>query len=141
MGSRFVKEKLFCSNSIDGLHRLLFLRNAVNLGSSKSLIPNYYSLRHGGNSKVDALRNWTLQASNDGKNWVVLKRHVNDTSLNGPFAIASWPITDCKQNYSYFRVLQIGRNSSYTNFLSLSGIELYGELYLDTRKKDGYNSP
>ncbi len=29
----------------------------------------------------------------------------------------------------YFRVLQIGYNSSCNNYLSLSGFELYGELY------------
>jgi hypothetical protein len=111
----------------------------VNLGGSKSLIVNYYTLRHGGNSKGDALRNWTLQASNDGKSWVVLRRHVNDMSLNGPFASASWPL-ESKQKFAYFRVLQTGRNSSHTNFLSLSGFELYGALYTN-KKESGYDSP
>jgi hypothetical protein len=107
----------------------------INLGSSRSLVPNYYTLRHGGNSKADCLRNWTLQGSNDAKNWTVLIRHSNDTSLNGNFATCSWPIPNCTQAYRYFRVLQTGRNSSNHNFLSLSGIEFYGDLY-ETRKDE-----
>ncbi len=37
-----------------------------------------------------------------------------------------------------------GRNSSYNNFLSLSGFEMYGDLYEDKDRgggKDGYVSP
>jgi len=101
----------------------------INLGGSRSLIPNYYTLRHGGNSKADCLRNWTLQGSNDAKNWVLLIRHSSDSSLNGNFATCSWPILNCTQPYRFFRVLQTGRNSSNHNFLSLSGIEFYGDLY------------
>jgi len=101
----------------------------INLGSTRSLVPNYYTLRHGGNSKADCLRNWTLQGSNDAKNWVLLNRHSSDCSLNGNFATCSWPISNCTQAYRYFRVLQTGRNSSNHNFLSLSGIEFYGDLY------------
>jgi len=106
----------------------------INLGSSRSLVPNFYTLRHGGNSKADGLRNWTLQGSNDAKNWTVLIRHINDNSLNGNYASCSWPIPNCTQAYRFFRVLQNGRNSSNHNFLSLSGIEFYGDLY-ETRRK------
>jgi len=112
----------------------------VGLGSTRSLCPNYYTLRHGSNSKSDALRNWTLQGSVNGKDWVVLKRHINDMALNSNFATASFPIADCKQSFHYFRVLQTGHNSSYTNYLSLSGFELYGDL-TEQDKKDGYTSP
>eukprot|EP01113_Clastostelium_recurvatum_P049604 TRINITY_DN9217_c0_g1_i3.p1 TRINITY_DN9217_c0_g1~~TRINITY_DN9217_c0_g1_i3.p1 ORF type:complete len:565 (-),score=134.25 TRINITY_DN9217_c0_g1_i3:31-1695(-) len=101
---------------------------SINLGS-RTLLPNHYTLRHGGNSKADALRNWTLQGSTDAVNWTVLVRHANDTSLNGNFAACSWPIPHCPQPYRHFRVLQTGRNSSTHNFLSLSGIEFYGDLY------------
>jgi len=78
----------------------------ISLGSTRTLLPNYYTLRHGGNSKADALRNWVLQGSNDGKNWTVLKRHVNDTLLNGNFASSSWPITDCARPFRHFRGTQ-----------------------------------
>jgi len=115
---------------------------AVNLGPKRSLIPKYYTLRHGGSSRADSLRNWTLQASNDAKNWDVLRRHVGDISLNGVYASCSWPIEGVRKAYRHFRVLQTGKNSSNHNFLSLSGFELYGSLY-ETKNdiKDGYFSP
>eukprot|EP01112_Ceratiomyxa_fruticulosa_P021039 TRINITY_DN7323_c0_g1_i1.p1 TRINITY_DN7323_c0_g1~~TRINITY_DN7323_c0_g1_i1.p1 ORF type:complete len:585 (-),score=125.19 TRINITY_DN7323_c0_g1_i1:96-1850(-) len=113
---------------------------SVSIGSNRTLVPNYYTLRHGGNSRADCLRNWTLQGSLDSKNWTVLARHAMDTSLNGNFATCSWAIPDCKEAYRFFRVVQTGRNSSNHNFLSLSGIEFYGDLY-ENRKQDGYNSP
>lgn len=69
----------------------------------------------------DALRNWTLQGSNDGKNWSVLKRHVNDASLNAGYGSASWPITDCTKSYRHFRILQTGKNSNGNNFLCIAG--------------------
>jgi hypothetical protein len=84
-----------------------------------------------------------LQGSNDGKSWIVIKRHVNDVSLNGNFASQSWQIPDCTQSFRHFRILQTGRNSSYNNFLSLSGFEMYGDLYedKDRSKEGGYVSP
>eukprot|EP00027_Filamoeba_sp_ATCC50430_P014998 CAMPEP_0168573390 /NCGR_PEP_ID=MMETSP0413-20121227/18504_1 /TAXON_ID=136452 /ORGANISM="Filamoeba nolandi, Strain NC-AS-23-1" /LENGTH=485 /DNA_ID=CAMNT_0008606627 /DNA_START=66 /DNA_END=1523 /DNA_ORIENTATION=- len=112
----------------------------VSLGSTRSLVPNYYTLRHGGSTRADALRNWTLQGSNDGKNWIVLRRHVNDVALNAPFATASWPVNNCTQAFRHFRVLQTGHNSSSKNFLALSGFELYGDLY-EKDITDGYVSP
>jgi len=107
----------------------------VSLGSSRSLVPNFYTLRHGGLSKADMLRTWTLQGSNDGKNWVVLRRHNNDQSLSGNFGTASWAVPDQTISYKHFRVLQTGHSSSFNNFLSLSGFELYGDLYDNSADK------
>nr|XP_020429188.1 hypothetical protein PPL_09812 [Heterostelium album PN500]EFA77059.1 hypothetical protein PPL_09812 [Heterostelium album PN500] len=108
---------------------------AINLGSSRTLVPTFYTLRHGGNSKADCLRNWTLQGSMDSKNWTILSRHSNDSSLNGNYSTWTCPIENCTQAYRHFRILQTGRNSTNHNFLSLSGIEFYGDLY-ETRKDD-----
>lgn len=63
------------------------------------------------------------------KTWTILSRHRDEEPLNSAFATSSWPITTCSRPYRYFRILQTGRNSSNHNFLSLSGIEFYGELY------------
>eukprot|EP01095_Lingulamoeba_sp_RSL-Kostka_P013509 TRINITY_DN5622_c1_g1_i2.p1 TRINITY_DN5622_c1_g1~~TRINITY_DN5622_c1_g1_i2.p1 ORF type:complete len:489 (+),score=134.71 TRINITY_DN5622_c1_g1_i2:132-1598(+) len=88
------------------------------------------ALRHGANYKGDSLRNWDLQGSNDGINWVVLKRHTNDASLkNGKFATQTWKIEKADTDFRYLRILQTGHNSSSHNFLVLSGIEFYGDLY------------
>lgn len=139
-----------CKSLLPSFYRPAFKGVQVSLGSSRTLVPHYYTIRHGGtylsincdpsgNSKADALRNWTLQGSNDGKNWVLLRRHVNETALNSNFATASFEIPSCSQSFRHFRILQTGHNSSGNNFLSISGFELYGFLYEE--KKDGYASP
>jgi E3 ubiquitin-protein ligase HECTD1 len=101
----------------------------VDLGSTRSLLLTHYTLRHGGNSKKDSLRNWVLQASDDGINWKVLSRHRDEKDLDSNFATCSWPVMSSSVPFRFFRILQTGHNSSNHNFLSLSGIELYGELY------------
>jgi len=37
------------------------------------VIPNYYTLRHGGNYRADSLRNWDFQGSLDAKTWMNLR--------------------------------------------------------------------
>ena len=111
--------------------------------------PTKYTLRHGGNYRADSLRNWdfqvatlrrsiachscadancTLQGSSNGNDWALLRRHTNDCSLDGPFATNTWNI-DTDKPYRFFRILQTGHNSASHNFLVVSGIELYGDLY------------
>lgn len=102
-----------------------------------------YSLRHGGNYRADSLRTWDFQGSNDGSNWVLLRRcgsrpsplaspllagaddpshrHANDDSLDGAFCVGSWEVTACDEAYRYFRILQTGHNSSINNYLVASG--------------------
>lgn len=100
----------------------------IDLGPSKSLRITHYTLRHGSNSKQDLIRNWILKASSDGKEYDTLKRHKDDESLVTPFGSKTWSIHGCKKRYRYFKIVQIGHNSSKHNFLSLSGVEFYGEL-------------
>jgi hypothetical protein len=101
----------------------------VDLGPGRSVICTFYTLRHGGNYRADSLRNWDFQGYHvESQSWDVLRRHTDDSSLNGPYAMRTFPIESTKA-YRAFRVLQTGHNSSNHNYLVLSGIELYGELY------------
>jgi len=118
-----------------------------------------YTLRHGGNYRADSLRNWDFQGSQDGKVWINLRRHNSDNSLNGNFATHTWAITGVDiptpstptgnqssaqlsalgsgpPGFRFFRILQKGHNSSDRNFMLLSGIELYGELF---ESNENYN--
>lgn len=90
--------------------------------------PTKYTLRHGGNYRADSLRNWDFQGSCNGNDWTLLRRHTNDCSLDAPFATNTWSIETDKA-YRFFRILQTGHNSANHNFLVVSGIELYGDLY------------
>ena len=65
------------------------------------------------------------------------RRHNNDSTLNGNFATFSWIIhTETPTSYRFFRILQKGHNSSDRNFMLLSGLEIYGELF---ESNDNYN--
>ena len=61
---------------------------AVDLGKGRTLSPSAYTLRHGREDGTDALRVWELQGSHDGKVWITLKTHDNDTALTGAWATA-----------------------------------------------------
>mmetsp|Transcript_1771 Transcript_1771/g.5488 ORF Transcript_1771/g.5488 Transcript_1771/m.5488 type:complete len:711 (-) Transcript_1771:2253-4385(-) len=102
---------------------------SIDLGHNRSVVPTHYSLRHGSKYKSDCLRTWDFQGSKDGKKWTLLQKHQGDQGLNGAFAVHTWPVDSEGSSFRYFRVLQTAHNSSNHNFLSLSGIELYGDLY------------
>lgn len=120
----------------------------VDLGINRKLIPSKYTLRYGSSGSYCCPRNWILQGAvklsknmNDlnSPDWVTLREHVDDKSLNGSFATFSWDIEDPKtaEGFRYFRVLQTGPNSfqappnkpdEWSNAFVVSGLELYGEL-------------
>jgi len=65
----------------------------------------------------------------DGIRWSMLRRHTGDHSLVKPFDTHTWQVPGMSTAYQFFRVLQIGHNSSNHNFLVLSGLEFFGRLY------------
>eukprot|EP01127_Copromyxa_protea_P019762 TRINITY_DN648_c0_g1_i1.p1 TRINITY_DN648_c0_g1~~TRINITY_DN648_c0_g1_i1.p1 ORF type:complete len:460 (-),score=44.09 TRINITY_DN648_c0_g1_i1:86-1444(-) len=120
----------------------------IDFGEDVTLLPTHYTIRHGSNSKQDCLRIWLLLASNDNSNWKVLSRHKDDKFLNSAFATHTWKIptqnflepepseasegdvvASDRYGWRYFRICQTGHNVSMTNFLSISGVEFYGECF------------
>ena len=105
---------------------------SVDLGVSRSLQVNHYCLRHGNSyDNGYVLRNWQLQACNDGENWVVLREHSNDTSMGtSAYCEGHWEVNSPASNTSYrhFRILQTGKNSNGNDHLVCCGMELYGKL-------------
>ena len=128
---------------------------SLNFHFSWSVIPRAYTLRHGGNYIGDSLRNWDLQGSVDGVNWILLRRfafpllfphpfsflsrHQRDEALKGKYMSHTWKIKpqEGERPLRIFRIIQTGHNSSNHNFLVLSGFELYGELW----ETDVWTSP
>lgn len=113
----------------------------VDMGTGRSLRITAYTLRHGGATKQDLIRNWTLKASVDGKEFITLMRHKDDESLMAPFATMTWAISGNTQAYRYFKVIQTGHNSSKHNFLSIGGVEFYGELIYDMSSASRFVGP
>lgn len=115
----------------------------LDLGSNRQLIPNHYCLR-GFEKMKKILKSWELQAKRElNENWITIKSHHNDQSKlilnNQPYPIGSWSISGIKQPYRYFRILQMDHRDKYSNFLTCSGIELYGTLLQTNIEK--YQSP
>lgn len=78
------------------------------------------------------LKNWIIEVSNDGKNWIEIDRHVNDGSLNGPSIVGTFKIRKSLDDfYQYVRLLQTG-NTWYPygnhNQFYFPLIEFYGKL-------------
>ncbi|KAL9653811.1 hypothetical protein ABK040_012872 [Willaertia magna] len=90
------------------------------------ICPNAYTLRHTSARDSECLRNWRLQASTDGDNYIDLKVHSNDGSLKTKSESATWKIDGATEYYKYFRILQDGVNSSNNYYLSMAGFEIYG---------------
>lgn len=101
----------------------------VDIGRHRSMVVKEYSLRHGWNKEYYVLRNWELQGSNDGENWDVLRKHMNDSKLDSAsYSTSYWPVPDAPNGYRYFRILLTGDTSNQSNHLRCSGIEFYGTL-------------
>jgi hypothetical protein len=119
----------------------------VDLGEGRKLLPTCYSIRNR-NSSTFVMLNWHFEASNDKVNWTVLDRRLY---LSGSYeedikfeeeremlcqkgAATTWGIdTDIFreigfEGFRYFRIIQIDKNSSGSDNLALSGIELYGKV-------------
>lgn len=102
----------------------------VDLGARR-VRPTHYSLRHYSSWDTEALRNWVLEASVDGKQWTVLRAHTGDAALDRRGATHTWPLElpAGAPAYRHFRVRQTGLNSNRHYYLALSGFELHGALY------------
>ena len=68
-----------------------------------------------------------FQGSLDGKEWTIIREHINDTSLDKKSQPHTWKL-ETSNYYSKFRVVQCGENSNRHLYLCLSGMELYGNL-------------
>lgn len=79
------------------------------------------------------LRNWCLQGSSNGIDWVTLREHVKDATLAPiPLATATWSVTQpTPEPYRYFRIMQTDVNQAADHHLALGQIEFYGWLVRD----------
>ena len=115
------------------------------MGQNRKILPSCYTIRNR-NSTTHVLMNWHFEASNDRVNWAVLDRRVyltGHTEEDEQYAklqkelcqkghTSTWGIERDVykmvgyEGFRYFRIVQIGQNSSGSNNLALSGFEIYG---------------
>lgn len=91
--------------------------------------PTQYTMMHDWFNSDYALRSWLFQGSNDNENWITLKRHENDHSLNRGGATKTWNIDNCNEYYRYFKIQMTGKNHNDNCWhLMCHAFELYGTL-------------
>jgi hypothetical protein len=118
----------------------------VDLGEGRKLLPTCYSVRNR-NSLSHILMNWHFEGSNDKTTWCILDRRIylsdsmeynmeveeEHRALNQKGKINTWGVDPQvfqevgNHGFRYFRLVQVGKNSSGSEHLSLSGLELYGK--------------
>jgi hypothetical protein len=101
----------------------------------RRIVPSKYTLRHYSSYDTEALRNWNLEGSTDGTNWVCLRAHRDDLSLQKKGQAITFEIQNCTESYSKFRIFMTGKNSNDHWYLSLSGFELYGRMLVRTGQR------
>ena len=119
----------------------------VDLGQGRTFLPTHYSIRNRTFSNC-VMFQWHFEGSNDKVNWALLDRRIYSSSIpeeNEKYeevqqqlvqkgATSTWAIdTDCYKElgfdgFRYFRIIQVGKNSSDSDNLALSGFEIYGRV-------------
>ena len=106
---------------------------SIDLGLRYQLIITNCSLRDGNMYGKLAPINWKLEGSNDGEKWDSLETiHMKDPQCmcrdRSIHQTRIWSVVGEIAPFRFFRIFQTGINSSGSNGLYLSGIELYGIL-------------
>ncbi len=107
----------------------------VDLGKDYLLFLTHYALRHGKNTADSLLCGWELLGSNEGKHWKELhtvkrKKGKNLWSKDrAPYFTGTWAFINKVGAFRYFKIKQVGKNSSNKFGMFLYGIELYGVLF------------
>ena len=92
----------------------------------RQIKPTAYTLRNYVSWEIEALKNWDLCGSKDGKSWDIIMSHSDNTDLKGKGKAFTWKIEDCNSFYSQFKVVITGKNNNDHNMLCCAGFEIYG---------------
>jgi hypothetical protein len=103
---------------------------AVNLEPCSMLIrPTRYSISTLRDQGWAYVRNWQLEASFDGKNWVVIRKHERDASFTLGNQVHDFAL-ECDRYFKHFRIFNYGITDGTTNHLCVTKFELYGSVQL-----------
>ncbi|KAK8892573.1 hypothetical protein M9Y10_029810 [Tritrichomonas musculus] len=114
-------------NEIGGIILFDFMDKQINLSN--------YSIKSYSSGKNFAhLRNWVVEVSNDGNEWLEIDRHLNDSTLNGSNIVAVFDIKD--HHNEYYRFVQFRQTGyswcdyPYSNsyYVYLYFIEFFGKI-------------
>jgi hypothetical protein len=98
----------------------------------KKVSPTHYSIRSkaAGGSSWANLKNWVVEVSDNGNDWIEIDRQTNNSKLDGKGAIAVFQASRQDVTGRYVRLANVGRNHRRDDCLSLSAFEIFGTLIL-----------
>lgn len=122
--------ELLCA-SFTGAQRTCGSWYALDFGPLVHVAPSQYSMRH--SSAGRALRSWRLEGSNSPtERWDILDERINDSRLSvDPHSSATWTADGSIGGaYRYLRVVKIGPDALGADRFHLSGIEIFGRVWV-----------
>lgn len=125
----------YLSKMVDRENNLSYLTGSSTPGhwvkfdlGTRSINPNYVTIRSRSEDGLYVMRNWRVDGSNDDIAWTTLLTVVND----GPETIAgAWfgkAIVGAPDFYRYIRIYMTGPESQGSYFMSIGEAEFYGIL-------------
>lgn len=103
---------------------------------NRKVKPTHYSIRtrHDYGKGRQHPKNWVIEGSNEGKEWMVLDSHFDETCLDDKNVTHTFKIDDDLMPYNgyrYLRIRQTGKNTAGKNYLIFSALEYFGTLIED----------
>ena len=84
------------------------------------------------NTNYYHLKSWIIEGSNDvqpNKNWEEIDTRISNNDLNGSYKFNYFRISNNSKSFRYIRLRMIDKNYYCNNFLILSKLEFFGDLY------------
>jgi len=72
-------------------------------------------------------RTWNLEGSENNTDWIILKEHKNDPTMQGA-TVYMFNLSNWTEAFRYFRLHLTGPDSSGTNYVGISSFELFGRV-------------
>lgn len=104
---------------------IAFEFNEMKMKVTSYTLQSYYN----GKPNFANPKNWILEGSDNGRDWIEMDRHEECPDLNNKNVIKNYKIKGDFKEFKYIRVKQIGKNWANMDQLTLSKVELFGELY------------
>jgi hypothetical protein len=93
----------------------------------------HYSIRNRSGYDSGFPRNWILEGSIDGSQWVLLDQQTNNSELVGRSKTVTFSVSHQQDIRLVWmvRIRQTGRNSTRGRYLSLAGLEFFGTVQFE----------
>jgi hypothetical protein len=97
--------------------------------------PTHYAIRTYAYTPGAAhLKNWVVESSADGQNWVEIDRKEGSTELNGKNRLGIWEVVR-NEPCRFIRLTNVGRNHFGDDSLAVSAFEIFGS-FVESRETD-----